>query len=251
MTTYYKAVRPDGTSFWDPEFRWVPESGPVEGIVVEHPNPDLGGDASGYLSVSTAPADCIGMQWPCRLLEVEPVDGAPVHTSDRADLPNKRTASAWRVVRELPAHLALGPQGEHVSALLARVWGLAVDELRRLAARYVAGVAARDAAWYVARRAAWDAAEDAWDATWDAARGAARGAARRAAGGAAQRAAGDAAEDAWDAARRAARGVAGDAAEALTVRDLISTEHYDTLTRVWREVVGPIHPDDPDLRGAA
>ena len=31
MTTYYKAVRPDGTSFRDPTFRWAPQSGPVEG----------------------------------------------------------------------------------------------------------------------------------------------------------------------------------------------------------------------------
>ena len=25
MTTYYKAIRPDGTSFHDPAFRWVPK----------------------------------------------------------------------------------------------------------------------------------------------------------------------------------------------------------------------------------
>ena len=31
---YYKAIRPDGTSFHDPTFRWVPETGPVEGIIV-------------------------------------------------------------------------------------------------------------------------------------------------------------------------------------------------------------------------
>lgn len=28
--TYYKAVRPDGTSFHDRSFRWLPESGPVD-----------------------------------------------------------------------------------------------------------------------------------------------------------------------------------------------------------------------------
>ena len=41
---------------------------------------------------------------------------------------------------------------------------------------------------------------------------------------------------AWDAAR--------DAAGALTVRDLISTERYDTLTRPWASVIGKVHPDD-------
>lgn len=45
---------------------------------------------------------------------------------------------------------------------------------------------------------------------------------------------------AWDAARAAAR----DAAIGLVVHDLISTDHYNTLTRPWRTVIGPIHPDD-------
>ncbi len=26
---------------------------------------------------------------------------------------------------------------------------------------------------------------------------------------------------------------------------------YDTLTRPWGEVIGPIHPDDPDMRRGA
>ena len=51
---------------------------------------------------------------------------------------------------------------------------------------------------------------------------------------------GAALDDAWDAVR--------DAAGALVVRDLIATDHYDILTRPWREVIGPIHPDDPDIR---
>ena len=33
--------------------------------------------------------------------------------------------------------------------------------------------------------------------------------------------------------------------------DLISTDAYDTLTRPWGEVIGPIHPDDPDMRRGA
>ena len=41
---------------------------------------------------------------------------------------------------------------------------------------------------------------------------------------------------AWYAAR--------DAAWALVVHDLISVEHYDTLTLPWRTTIGTIHPDD-------
>ena len=53
---------------------------------------------------------------------------------------------------------------------------------------------------------------------------------------------------AWDAAWSAARDATWDAARALVVRDLISAEHYDTLTAPWRTSIGPIHPEDPDLR---
>jgi hypothetical protein len=65
----------------------------------------------------------------------------------------------------------------------------------------------------------------AWDAAWDAARDAALDAA-------------------WDAARDAA----WDAARALVVRDQVgdtfTQAHYDTLTRPWATVIGPVHPDD-------
>ena len=61
----------------------------------------------------------------------------------------------------------------------------------------------------------------AWDAAWDAAR---------------------------DAARAAARYAARDAARALVVRDQVgdtfTQAHYDTLTRPWATVIGPVHPDD-------
>ena len=176
--------------------------------MVEHPTPRDDVGAAGYLSVATAATDCTGMAWPCRLLEVASVEGRKVFTPDEANFPNKRSSAAWRVVRELPAHLALGPQGEHVSALLARVGDLEVDELRHIAAWDAAAVAARVAAW---------------DAAWDAARGAA-----------------------WDAAWDAASVAAWNAARALVVRDLLEQEHYDTLTRPWREMIGPIHPDDAD-----
>ena len=232
MSTYYKAVRPEGTSFHDPSFRWLPESGPVEGHTVTHPTASVvGEEASHYLSVSVSPTDCTGMGWPCRLLGVEPIEGHEVTAPAPDGLPSKRAAVAWRVIRELPASGVFGPQGEHVAALIERASHLTGDEARKL-----------NAAWDAARGAARGAA-------WDAARGAARGAAWDAARGAAWDAAWGAARDAgWDAARDAgwdaAWGAARDAAAALMVRDLISTAHYDTLTRPWASVIGKAHPDD-------
>ena len=82
----------------------------------------------------------------------------------------------------------------------------------------------------------------------------------RSAWAAAGAAAGDAARDAaWDAAWGAAGDDASDVAvntaTTLAVRDLIGQHgltqgHYDALTRPWRQVIGPLHPDDPDLTKA-
>ena len=159
---------------------------------------------------------------------------------------------------ELDPSVRFGPQGVHVAALIERAGTLTPTEARalyaarsaargaaRYAARYAAGSAGRD----VGRPVAWYAARDAaWRAAWRAARGAALYAARSAARSAARDAARDAA---WPAARyaawEAAWYAAGDAAWGLVCRDLISTEHYDVLTRWWRTTVGPIHPDDPPL----
>ena len=137
---------------------------------------------------------------------------------------------------ELPAREVFGPQGTHVVALIERMRRLTLDEARGLAS-------ARDAAWGAARDVAWDVAWDdnAWSAAWGAAWDAARGAARD------DDALDDALGAAWDAARGAARDNARDAVLALVVRDLITTDHYDTLTRAWRTTIGPIHPDDPEL----
>jgi hypothetical protein len=111
------------------------------------------------------------MRWPCRLFVVEPVGES--WTPNARRLPNKRGCHALRVVGERPAHEALGPQGEHVAALVERARGLSSDELARLdAVRGAAWGAARDAAWDAVRGAAWGAARDAArDAAWDAALG--------------------------------------------------------------------------------
>ena len=160
MTTYWKAVRPDGTDFFSGKVRWLPPAGeplPEGGLIVRHPTattPSFGDYAADYLSVSTEPANCTGTQWPCRLALVEAVDTA-VWTPDATALPNKRAAVAWLVTAEVDAWQALGPQGREVVAIIDRVRMLTTDELRQLDA--------------------------AWDAAWDAARGAARAAARDAA----------------------------------------------------------------------
>ena len=208
MTTYWKAVRPDGTDFHTGTVQWAPPPGHEGEWIVRHPTASsIGDDASECLSVASVPTDCTGMQWPCRLLEVEAV--GEVITPNPA-FPHKRAGVAFRVLREAPATEALGPQGEHVAALIRSIPDITRSAAERLAlawdaawdvARYVARAATRDAAWDAARAAAWYAA--------------------------------------WDAAR--------DVALALLVRDLITTEHYDTLTRPWRTAIGPIHPDDPAL----
>ena len=159
-STYYKAVRPDGTSFHDPTFRWVPEDWtPTDGPVrVEHTDYDPTGGAGGYLSVSTEPANCTSMRWPCRLLIVQPV--GEVLTPEPLDFPHKRAGQAFDVIGERSAHEALGPCGSEMASLLAEL------------------EAFPPAAWDAARGAAWDAASH---AAWDAARGTAWGAARDAA----------------------------------------------------------------------
>ena len=220
---YYKAVRPDGTDWWTGTVRWLPEDGviPEGGWLVEHPTPGPVGDrdAVGYLSVATAPTDCSGMRWPSRLLRVEPV--GEVWTPHPVGLPRKRASHAWRVVEELPAHEALGPQGREVAALIETARGLTPDQLDALeaagdaagvavwdAARTTALAAARDAARTAARTTAWEAA---WDTAWD---------------------------TAWEAARGAARTAAWAAVLATIVRDLITPEQYDLLTEPWRTVMG-------------
>ena len=216
--TYYKAVRPDGTDFFSGQVRWLPPVGeplPDGGLIVRHPTattPSFGEDAADYLSVSTGPANCTGMQWPCRLALVEAVDTA-VWTPDATALPNKRAAVAWLVTAEVDAWQALGPQGREVAAIIDRVRMLTTDERRQLGA-----------AWGAARGAAWGAARDAaWSAAWGAAWGAARDATRNAA---------------WNAARE--WNSAWGAALATLVRDIITPKQHDLLMAPWRTVIGDI-----------
>ena len=129
MTAYYKATGPDGRDFHTGTIDYG--AALLSGEVVRHPTSKLKvpGDAGTYLSVSTEPADCTGFRWPCRLFRVEPVGRvgrAPI--GDR--LPNKRTTLALRVVEELPAHMALGPNGEAVVAFIERCRTMTPEQVR-------------------------------------------------------------------------------------------------------------------------
>ena len=154
MTTYYKATRPNGTDFYSGAIDYA--AALASGEVVRHPGKRTRDDASTYLSISVEPADCIGFSWPCRLFRVRPV-GRTIRASVS---PNKRAASALRVVEEMPAHMALGPNGEAVAAFIDACGRLARDDWQKVAAASAAASAAAGAA--------------AWDAAWDAARDAAR-----------------------------------------------------------------------------
>lgn len=222
--TLYKGVRPDGRDFYSGTVQWAPEKTKArKGRVVKHPTSTTGelGDFTTFLSVSTDPTNLPGSQWPLRLLEVEPV--GDVLYVDAC----KRGGVAFRVVREVDPSLHFGPMGEHVVRLIERVSTLTCGEACSLGAT---GYATWDATWSAARDAACAARYAAWYAAGYAARAAAR-----------------------YAARYAARDAAWDAAASLAVRDLIGShgftqEHYDALTGPWRKVIGPIHPDDEDLR---
>ena len=225
MTIFYKATDTNGTDFYTGSVNYaaaLASGEPLPALSGKGPFPGMG-----WYHLATVPTECIGMSWPCKLYEVEPV--VDVRT-DNAHL-HKVGARSVRVLREIDAHRVFGPQGEQAAALIERCRTLSAVEVDRLAAAWEASwdAADRDVTWVAAliaaRAAAWEAAWDAiWDAIW-----AARSTARR------------------------ATRAAGDAAAALLCRDLIGQApawdqaSYDLLTGPWRDVIGPIHPDDGDI----
>ena len=262
----YKAVRPNGLSFnGNPRVGYLTKRGePRKSIVRPAPSSIPVSStarqvcAPGLLHVATDPAAALtGGSWPCRLFVADPV-GDCVDASESGRIEGY---GGLRLVREIPAHRALGPQGEHVAEVIARAGKLDYDETRELAAarsaaRSAAGAVAWDAAWAAAWAAAEAAAEAAardaarsaagaaaWYTAWAAARDAARSAAEAAARDAAGAAARAAAWDAAGAAARAAAWAAAGAAAGLVVKDLVdeagpfTPEHYEILTRPWRQVI--------------
>ncbi len=146
MTVYFKAVRPDGASFHDPSVSYVTKAGTPRKLVrpIRYDGfPRICGP--GMLHCSDAPAETlVGGSWPCRLFEVEGV--GPV----LGQLGHKFGFGGLRVVHELPAWQALGPNGEAVAALIERAGWLTAGECVRLdaastAAGYVPAALVRDA----------------------------------------------------------------------------------------------------------
>lgn len=137
--TYYKATKPDGTSFYDSAYNWkVGRITRLEGAK----RSEL--CAPGILHASKAPGESlVGGSWPCRLFVVEPRDKVIESTRHQ----HKVGAHAWKVVEELPAWQALGPNGDEVVKIINRAKTLTHDEVWRLRA-----------AWDAARGAAWGAA---------------------------------------------------------------------------------------------
>ena len=202
--TYYKATRTDGTSFHDSATKWT------VGRITRHPNPETskGLCSSGVLHISDAPGEVlVGGSWPCRLFEVEP------RSALISGVDHKHGCTAVKVVRELPAWQALGPNGEAVAAHIEQCKVITLEQARQLNA---AGSKARDteAVWTAAQAAVFKGDRGgAWYAAWKAGR-------RR------------------DAARPAAL--------ALVVRDLITPEQFDRLYGPWASVMGPARsaPED-------
>lgn len=198
---YYKATQPDGRDFYSGTVLY--EVGKRVRPVRVSSRPRICGP--GYLHAADVPGmTLIGGSWPCRLFEVT---GRPAVGFDH-EHPHKAGFLQLTVVRELPAHWALGPNGLIVSRVIDRTRKITYREALYLAARGVSrGVArgvsqgaARIAARVAARVAAWDAAQDAARiAAWDAAQG---------------------------------------AAQALLVQDLITPDQFTQLFSAWQQVIG-------------
>jgi len=151
--THWKATNPQGRDF---KTGTLDYASAVGGGTVTHPYPSVTMVPNGpstYLSVSTEPAETlIGGTWPCRLFKVEPI-GATL--ADLSASPHKRACKSLRVIEEVPAWQALGPNGEQVAALIERCTRMTFNEAKALTATW-------DAAWGATRDAARAAA---WGAT--------------------------------------------------------------------------------------
>ena len=175
---YFKAVQPDGFSF-----RGSPKKEYVVGETTEAEGDGNKLCDAGLLHVSDTPSETLFGRWPARLFEVR---GEIIAGFDKAQQPDAHKGGAKRleVVRELPAWMALGPNGRVVAAFLAALrtlneteWGNSRFLTHTRLWPYACG-ASSDAAWASARSHARDAARDAiwplpvnvsWESAWAAA----------------------------------------------------------------------------------
>lgn len=158
MKTYYKALRVDGTDFATGTTR------PVPGEWMPKIVGQLEVYSRGY-HVADAPAETlVGGSWPCKLYRVE-AKGFDRSQSFKDNHAHKGVCRTYRLVEELPAWQALGPNGEEVAAMIERAGTLTPEETNLLAAAWNA---ARDTAGDTARDTAGDTAGDtAWYAMGD------------------------------------------------------------------------------------
>jgi len=169
MTSWYKAVTDDYTSFHDPTFKYEigkrirPKPAPWE-------SRQLCGPGVLHASPSAAEAVSFNARWPWRILTVT---GKPFLHDDGP--PAKAGFRQLVVVDEVPRHSAFGPQGELVERIVVRCESLTAQEADDLDATRAATWAAT---WAATRDATWAAA---WAATRDATRAAAWAATRAAA----------------------------------------------------------------------
>ena len=199
--TYFKAVHMDGTDFYTGIVRWLPPVGellPEGGLIVRHP---------------TARKRTTGDAAHYLSVATVPTDCTGMEWPCRLARVERTRAAVWQPEPDALPNKAASWQWRVVEELDAtltlgpqgREAAALIERAARLTDDEVAGLAT---AWYATGDDAWYAARY---TTRDAA---------------------------WDAARYAARYAVWYAACALPVRDLISTEHYDTLTRPWASVIG-------------
>lgn len=222
-TTYYKAVRPDGTDFQTRSIDYVAAIGkdPVTVPVTESPRCGT----SAVLHAAIDPVTTLhgsGLdRWPCRLLEV---DGEPVARRGR-----RRGFFSLRVIREIDAHLALGPHGEEIAAIIERAASLTPHEISALDATSAAD---RDTSSLIKERLMVNILGKSRETIWNAVASAIFNISR----------------DIKDPkATRIIQDVVGNTVIALIVRDTIMVKNYDILTTPWRKTIGKIHPDDLDM----
>lgn len=235
MIVYYKATGSDGYDFRTRTINYA--AALVSGDPVQHPAPHFDG-ASGYLSISVEPGETlIGGEWPCRLFEVQPI--GEVQTT--RDYPHKRAVHALRMVREVEAWRALGPQGAEIEAFISSIVHVVQCNARESSVELV------NAASYAVETSTVRRAKNA-------ARLSSRLLARNAAGNIAEAATRFAVSEAiritslgawvpfelqlptWP--KIPIRLSALAAVEALLVRDRITEEHFNTLMRPWRILSG-------------
>ena len=188
---YYKATRPNGFDFYSGtvDYAGALESGrPLKRKLVDPDYPFECCSSTVYHASDTPSETLIGGKWPCRLFEVT---GRPVAREG-----HKFGFRSLRVIREIEAWKALGPNGREVVGL----W----NEVSEWSGRQ------HSAAYDAARSTARAAHVAACDAAYDAARSTARVAA-------------------FDTAYYDAAYAVRYATSVLVVRDLITPEQFDVL----------------------